>query len=75
MQKHWREGKECAVLIAKLQELKAGNKLPVTNVVALGIGSFHDSPTRRDKNKPFEQLAAVLAIRETLGGKLHMLIR
>jgi hypothetical protein len=70
VQMNWKKREEYHWLIAQFKHLKATNKLPVTNVIALGIGSLHDSP-HKEWRRHGEQLAAVLTIRETLGGKLE----
>lgn len=68
-QTNWNKSKECIALIAQLKDLRNVVKLPVTNIVALSIGSLHDCPRKGIQRRTGEQLAAVITIREALGGK------
>jgi hypothetical protein len=66
----WIKSRECKALIAQLEDLKLAVKQPVKNVVALGIGSLHSSTWAENfQSSSAQQLAAVMSIRETLGGK------
>jgi hypothetical protein len=73
VQTEWKESKECKTLFKKLEDLKAEAMMPVTNVVALGTASLHSSRGERKglQRRTGVQLAAILTIRDALGGKLE----
>lgn len=54
-----------------VQDLKRDTKVPITNIVALGLGSLHEAcGSSRYARRTAEQLALVMEIRRFLGGKL-----
>jgi hypothetical protein len=76
IQMEWRNSGEYKVLLAQMGELTKATKAPITNIIALGTGSLHDSWGQDKKmgqdgmrRRTGIQLAAVLALREILGGK------
>jgi len=57
------------MFINQLTALKKVCAWPVTNIVAMATGSFHDSKgSDRIRERSMLQLASVLTVREVLGG-------
>jgi hypothetical protein len=76
IQMEWRICGEYNVLLTQMGGLTKATKAPITNIVALRTGSLHDSWGQDKKmgqhgmrRRTGIQLAAVLALREILGGK------
>ncbi len=61
------ESRECQFMLVQLDSLKIAAILPVTILVALGIGTLHREERTRPE-KSFLQLAALLTIRASLSG-------
>ncbi|KAL9635756.1 MAG: hypothetical protein Q9164_003255, partial [Protoblastenia rupestris] len=66
-QVRWNNSHECKALIAQLEHRKGASNLTVTNIVALGIGSLHDTAPKEALDKSSLQLAALLTLRNCLG--------
>lgn len=64
----WNRSEECKAL--KLQIKQLATRLPITNVVALGIGSLHETYEHGIPVRTGQQLMAVLTIRDVLSGTL-----
>jgi len=69
LETRWQETSEARALVTEMEKLKSKN-IPITNIVALGIGSLHESGPVNTLagTRSGEQLAAVNMIRNVLGG-------
>jgi SRR1 len=67
----WDHSPECKALIAQLEDLKGAARSKITNIVALGIGSLHDTRPKDSTSgrRSKLQLAAVLTIASYLSGR------
>jgi len=64
----WNQSRECQTMLAQLKSLKTAATSPITNIVALGIGSLHEPPDETP-GKSALQLAALLTVRDFFSGK------
>ena len=71
----WENSPECKAMVLQLESLKGAARSKITNIVALGIGSLHDTRSRNSSStrRSALQLAAVLTIASYLGGKSGLL--
>jgi hypothetical protein len=71
----WDNSPECKALIAQLENLKGAVRSKITNIVALGIGSLHDTSPKDSTSgrRSRLQLAAVLTIGSYLCGRSRFL--
>jgi hypothetical protein len=71
MRQVWTNSQECTMFIDQLNTLKKACEWPVTNIVAMATGSFHDSrKTDPWYRRAMLQVASVLTVREIFGGML-----
>jgi SRR1 len=73
----WDNSPECKALIAQLESLKGAARSKITNIVALGIGSLHDTRPKDSTSarRSRLQLAAVLTVGSYLCGRSRFLRR
>jgi len=71
--KKWEASNACEELKGMLRlNMNSEIAAKVTNVVALGIGSLHDVKHEGGRERTRMQLAAVMTIRDVLGGDTHV---